>query len=204
MEKKIFYVACDGRQFSEEEPCLEYEGVINAASAIEHFLHKDGCLLMKRYAYSSRYNEAHIERIEKEIDSRGLRSIIDSTPEIKEWCIQENFDGISSPLCKNCEFNCHHERDGYDYCQLFEIGGSLNECGRIKSTQLKDELAKIFHFCRIHRSCNSCPFCETETDSEGEEFQYCSIVALMYDLIGEIDYYRYGDFESEYLICLKD
>lgn len=201
MEKKTFYVACDGRQFSEEEPCLEYEGVMNAATAVERFLHKDGCLLMKRCAYPSRYNEAHIEQIEKEFDSRGLWGIIDSTPEIKEWCDQKEEEDFketeTSPLCKNCEFNC-------GYCQLLEIGGDLNECGRIKSTQLKDELAKIFHFCRIHKSCSSCPFCETVTDSEGEECQYCSIVALMYDLFGEIDWFRYGDFDYEDLICLKD
>lgn len=204
MEKKIFYVACDGRQFSKEEPCLEYERVLDAARAIERFLYKDGCLLMKRYAYSSRYNDAHIEQIEKEIDSRGLRNIIDSTPEIKEWCIQENFDGISSPLCKNCEFNCHSEHSGYNYCRLFEIGSDLAECGWIKSLQLKDELAKIFHFCRKHRSCAFCPCCEEVTNSEGEEYSYCSIVALMYDLFDEIDWFRDGDFESEYLICLKD
>lgn len=203
MEKKTFYVACDGRQFSKEEPCLEYEGILNAASAIERFLHKDGCLLMKRYAYSSRYSEAHIEQIEKEIDSRGLRSIIDSTPEIKEWCNQEDFEG-TSPLCKNCEFNCHYNYGEDDYCKLLEIGSDLAECGWIKSLQLKDELSKIFHFCRKHKNCVYCPFYKMETDSEGEEFSYCSIVALMYDLFDEIDWFRYGDFDLEDLICLKD
>lgn len=200
MEKKTFYVACDGRQFSKEEPCLEYEGVLNAASAIERFLHKDGCLLMKRYVYESRYTEGHFERIKKEINSRGLRSIIDSTPEIKEWCSQEDFEG-TSPLCKNCEFNC----DGY--CQLLEIGGNLNECGQIKSTQLKDELSKIFNYCTKHDRCSSCLFCDTVECYDGrryDECQYCSIVALMYDLFDEIDYVEIGDFDSEDLICLKD
>ena len=208
MEKKIFYVACDGRQFQNESECLKHEEIVKAFSKLINFTDKDGCLFMRRFAFCHRYTSDHKEEIEEEMKARGLKKLIDSNSEIKKWVTkEENFDE-ASPLCKNCEFNCYNKDYGYNICQLFEKGSDTREYDQIKSATFKEELMKISSFCKEHKDCKNCPFLEKGTDRYGDRISYCDKVANIFDLHDEIlEYTCYDGFDDDFdeePICLKD
>ena len=204
MEKKVFCVACDGRLFQNEDECLKYEGVVKAVSKLTNFLNKDGCLFVRMFSYVDMHSSEHYKDIKEEMKVRGLEKLIDSNSEIKEWVNKEPDFQESSPLCKNCEFNCHDKNYGYDFCQLFEEGGNPKEYKHIKSTRFNEELMEISNFCREYKKCEDCPFLKKETNRYGEEFSYCDVVASIFNLYDEIAEYGQDDFDSDYLICLRE
>lgn len=206
MEKKIFCVACDGRLFQKEDECLKYEGIVEAATKLANFLNKDGCLFMERFEYCWNYSETHINDIEKEMKERGLEKLIDSNPEIKKWVNKKkNFENLSevSPLCENCEFNCYDKDYGCNICQLFEKGDITEKYDQIKSTIFKEELMRIFNFCKEYKNCEDCPFLKKCTSNYEENFSYCDIVASIFNLYDEILNYTGDDYYYS-LICIRD
>lgn len=203
MEKKIFCVACDGKLFQNEDECLKYEGVVEACSKLSNFIDKDGCLFMKRFVYLNYYSDKHFIDIKEEMGKRGLEELIKSNHEIEEWVSKaKDFEVESSPLCKNCEFNCHDKNYQYDFCQLFEEGRDPKEYDQIKSTTFKEDLMKISSFCKEHKDCKDCPFFEEITNNYDEKISYCDIVASIFDLYYEI--WNYDDPYYFELFCMID